>query len=86
MPYWRHALQKRAGRGKRVRYMEDTMSVNKPLLTAEEAAKRLSVGRTQMFQLIASGEIESLKIGRLRRIPPEAITDYVRRLRASAAA
>ena len=46
-------------------------------LTVEEAARRLSVGRTTMYALLASGEIPSVFIGRLRRIPAEALSNYV---------
>ncbi|WP_329177273.1 helix-turn-helix domain-containing protein [Streptomyces sp. NBC_01477] len=46
-------------------------------LTVEEAARRLSVGRTTMYALLASGEIPSVAVGRLRRIPAEALNDYL---------
>jgi excisionase family DNA binding protein len=52
------------------------------LLTVERAAERLDIGRTRVFELIAEGEIESVKIGRARRIPADALTAYVNRLRA----
>ncbi|MFF7675698.1 helix-turn-helix domain-containing protein [Actinacidiphila glaucinigra] len=51
------------------------------LLTVEEAARRLGVGRTTCFALIASGELESVKVGSLRRIPADALAVYVARLR-----
>lgn len=50
------------------------------LLTAEEAAERLGVGRTLMYRLIRTGEIESVRIGRLRRVPVGAIQDYAARI------
>lgn len=53
------------------------------LLTVEEAAARLRIGRTSMYRLIKTGEIESVPVGRLRRIAPEALVDYVNRLRAA---
>lgn len=52
------------------------------LYSPDEAAPLLGVGRSQMFELIARGEIESFKIGRLRKIPREALTAYIERLRA----
>jgi excisionase family DNA binding protein len=54
------------------------------LLTVEEAALRLRIGRTSLYRLIRDGEIESVPVGRLRRIAPEALTEYVNRLRARA--
>ncbi|HEX9334443.1 MAG TPA: helix-turn-helix domain-containing protein, partial [Pseudonocardiaceae bacterium] len=38
------------------------------LLTVEEAAKRLGIGRTTAFALVKTGEIVSVQIGRLRRV------------------
>ncbi|MFG2901524.1 excisionase family DNA-binding protein [Streptomyces zaomyceticus] len=54
---------------------------NLALLTVEEAARRLRIGRTLCYRLIGSGELESVPVGRLRRVPPEAVLDYVARLR-----
>jgi excisionase family DNA binding protein len=51
------------------------------VLTIEQAAKRLGIGRTLAYALVSSGEIESVTIGRLRRIPAECLTEYVNRLR-----
>ena len=43
-----------------------TSSARLPLvLTVEEAAERLSVGRTVMYALVSSGAVESVRIGRL---------------------
>lgn len=50
------------------------------LLTVEAAAERLSIGRTMMYALVKSGDVESVCIGRLRRIPATALDSYARRL------
>jgi excisionase family DNA binding protein len=55
------------------------------LLRIEEAAERLGVGRSLMYRLVMSGAIESVPIGRLRRIPSECLCEYVDRLRAQSA-
>lgn len=52
------------------------VSPERTLLTVEEAAERLGIGRTRMFALVKSGEIESVQIGRLRRIHPDAIEKF----------
>lgn len=52
------------------------------LLTVEEAARRLKIGRTLCFRLIGTGELESVPIGRLRRVPTAAVDEFVARLRA----
>ena len=51
------------------------------LLTVEEAAERLGIGRTLMYSLVASSQVESVRIGRLRRIPDDALQDFILRLR-----
>ncbi|WP_226352837.1 excisionase family DNA-binding protein [Pseudonocardia sp. ICBG601] len=55
------------------------------VLTVEEAAELLGIGRTLMYALVAAGEVESVRIGRLRRIPRDALVVYVESLRGSAA-
>ncbi len=54
------------------------------LLKPEQAAKILAVGRTQVYALIANGDLESVQIGRLRRVPYVACERYVESLQASA--
>ncbi|MFJ7301658.1 helix-turn-helix domain-containing protein [Streptomyces sp. NPDC099088] len=51
------------------------------LLTVEEAARRLRIGRTVCYRLISSGELESITVGHLRRVPVEAVPEFVTRRR-----
>jgi excisionase family DNA binding protein len=53
------------------------------LLTVEEVAERLGIGRTTTFRLVKAGEIESVRIGRLRRIHIDAVNTYAARLVAA---
>ena len=50
------------------------------LLTVEEAAEALGLGRTSTFALIKAGHLESVMVGRLRCVPADAIPPYLRRL------
>jgi excisionase family DNA binding protein len=50
------------------------------LLTVEQAAARLAIGRTSMFALIKERAVESVKVGGLRRVPADAITAYITNL------
>lgn len=50
------------------------------------ACERLGVGRSTVFELIRTGELHSVKIGRRRLIPETAITEYINRLVAGSAA
>ncbi|MGP4115208.1 excisionase family DNA-binding protein [Streptomyces sp. 4N509B] len=63
--------------------MIDTRDATAVLLTVEEAARRLRIGRTTCYALIASGEIESVTVGRLRRVPADAVPAYVAKLRGA---
>jgi excisionase family DNA binding protein len=53
------------------------------LLTVAEAAERLGIGRSTMYVLIADGQIDTVRVGRLRRIEPEALTAYISRMRTT---
>ena len=55
------------------------------MLTVEQAAEALGIGRTTTFALVKSGELESVLIGRLRRVPADAIDAYTARLEAEQA-
>jgi excisionase family DNA binding protein len=62
----------------------DQMTADERLLfTPEHAATKLDVGRTTIYQLMATGELASVKIGRSRRIPASALDAYVKRLAAA---
>jgi excisionase family DNA binding protein len=50
------------------------------MLTPEQAAAALGIGRTTAYALIKSGELRSLRIGRLRRVPADEIDAYTARL------
>lgn len=51
------------------------------LLTVEEAADCLCVGRTYMFDLVTRGAVPSVRLGKLRRIRIEDLERYVSSLR-----
>lgn len=53
---------------------------HKLLLTIDEAAGALSVGRTMLYGLVMRGDIFSIKVGGLRRVPVKALDEYVARL------
>lgn len=47
------------------------------LLTPEEAAEALRIGRAKVYDLIRSDELRSIKIGGSRRVPRTALEEYV---------
>ena len=52
------------------------------LLTVVDAARRLEISRSLLYELLATGELESIHVGRLRRVPAEALAAYVERQRS----
>ena len=53
---------------------------DKKLLTIDDVQKTLSIGRTRVFALIASGQLPSVLIGSSRRIPSEAVDQFIQDL------
>ena len=45
----------------------------KRLMSVEEARRELDLGRTKFYELIKVGKLKTVKIGRLRKVTPEAI-------------
>lgn len=58
--------------------MQDSAPV-KVLLTIDEAAAALNMGRTYVYDMVMRRQIRSLKLGRKRRIPVAALHDFVAR-------
>jgi excisionase family DNA binding protein len=50
------------------------------LLTVDDAAAVLSLGRTKVYELLESGLLPSVKIGRSRRIPLSGVREFVQRI------
>lgn len=50
------------------------------LLSVEEGAAQLRIGRSRMFDLIRRGEVLSVKVGGSRRLVSDSLRAYVKRL------
>jgi excisionase family DNA binding protein len=75
-----HHVKRQTGQGK------SNTPASQLLLTAEQAAKTLAICRTKVYDLLRKGELESVQIGTSRRIPYDALTEYVQRLRSDRSA
>lgn len=65
----------------------DAAAADRPLLyRVDDAAKLLAIGVSTVHDLIARGEIESVKIGASRRITRDSLEAYVKYLSWSGAA
>ena len=49
------------------------------LLSVDEAAATLGLGRTSVFQELAAGRLRSMSVGRRRLIPAAAISEFIHR-------
>jgi excisionase family DNA binding protein len=57
----------------------DKMGNEPLLLTVMDAVRLLNVSKSKIYDLIGKGEIMSLKVGRVRRIPRTALEQYIER-------
>ncbi|MGY4928009.1 MULTISPECIES: helix-turn-helix domain-containing protein [unclassified Streptomyces] len=53
------------------------MTVGTELLTVPQVMERLQLGRTAVYDLIRTRQLPSLTLGRARRIPTHALTDFI---------
>lgn len=59
---------------------EQLDQLNSRLWPVESVMERLSLGRSTVFALIATGDLRSVKVGRRRLVSEAAITEYIRRI------
>ena len=57
--------------------IRSTESENRLMLRVNEAAEVLGIGRTTVYELVAKGELPTVRIGRSVRIPISAIEAWV---------
>ena len=57
-----------------------------PLLTVADVCKRLKMGKSKVFEFIATGELESLKLDASRRVTEEQLADFIARRAAASKA
>lgn len=48
-----------------------------PVLKVKDLPPLLKVGRNTAYELVRSGQIHSVKVGRVYRIPRDAVIDYL---------
>lgn len=61
--------------------MNETQDRRRLLLGLVEGAEALGVKRSTLYDLLAKGEIESVKIGKRRLITADSLEAYVERLK-----
>ncbi len=51
--------------------------MDKLLLTPEEAASALGIGRSTVYQLMRDGKVRSVRVGACRRVPVAALLELI---------
>ena len=55
----------------------ESIQMDVKLLTVAQAATMLSLGRSKAYELVMKGDIRSITIGRSRRIPVQALDEFI---------
>ena len=53
--------------------------------TVEQVAKMLHIGRDKVYELLRTGQLRSIKIGKLRRITEQHLAEFIASLEDNAA-
>lgn len=61
-------------------HVTNTNTVPRLLLTPEQAADALGLGRSRVYELMRDRRLRSVKVGRSRRIPYTSLLDFVQHL------
>ncbi|KJK58209.1 excisionase [Saccharothrix sp. ST-888] len=54
------------------------MAASQELLTVPQVMARLKLGRSAVYDLLRTRQLGSITLGRSRRIPALALTDFIR--------
>jgi excisionase family DNA binding protein len=65
---------------KRTLTAHSTLPGTRVLVSVDEAATLLSLGRTVVYRLVRRGELRSIKVGRTRRVVAASLNEYIARL------
>jgi excisionase family DNA binding protein len=57
--------------------------VTQLLLSVDEAAQALGIGRSQLYELMMASHVESVKIGKRRLVIAASLDEYIERLRSA---
>ena len=62
--------------------MSGQQSVDAICVRVNDAARMIGVGRTKLYELISSGELETVKLGKATRVTTASLHKLVERHRA----
>lgn len=58
-------------------YARTTLVDYDDVLTSAEVKQILKIGRTKLYELLAKGDIQSIRVGTEYRIPKTAVLEYI---------
>lgn len=64
-------------RGKQLQSVKRGEQVTRAAVSPDEAALMVGLSRSRIYQLIGSGELRSIKVGRRRLVPMSAISELL---------
>ncbi len=64
-------------RGKQLQAVKRGEQVARAAVSPDEAALMVGLSRSRIYQLIGSGELRSIKVGRRRLVPMSAISELL---------
>jgi excisionase family DNA binding protein len=67
--------------------MNNVTGLDRPrvLYRIDEAAELLSVSKSRVYELVRSGQLRTVKVGKSHRVPARSLDEYVSRLLRGAA-
>ena len=60
-------------------YEQSQAPITRVLLTIDETARAMSLGRTFVYSLLRRGELRAVKVGRSRRIVADSLSEFIAR-------
>jgi excisionase family DNA binding protein len=78
-------LRSDGGPSGRVSKLEKATPAHKLLCNVKEVMQVTGLGRSKIYEYILSGELRSIKVGRRRLIPTDAIPEFIAQLQAGTA-
>ena len=63
--------------------MSGNQSVEPLCVRVNDAARMIGIGRTKLYELISTGELETVKIGKATRVTTASLRELVKRGRVA---
>ena len=65
--------------------MKELNPAAKLLYDVNEVAELLGLGRSKLYSYVQSGQLRSIKVGRRRKVPADAVSEFIKSLEEDSA-